>query len=218
MYHIIKTYKCIGATVGGTPGTRLGNIVPSCEIAIIDKKKMCVEGVRNREKKSDRRPDGERMCRTLWWSILDPNSLALSFLPPISHLGLSISQPVGQRKYQSLRTLIPLMRCYELGRRERERRKERSGAGNQETETLEERKQASERERERERDRGREGGRKLSSCCLGIGATQFLSGRPEASRSTSVCVSADGQHCDILLLCGACSRGGGLCPKAQPAR
>ncbi len=115
---------------------------------------MCVERVRNREKKSDRRPDGERMWRTLWWSILDPNSLALSFLPPISHLGLSIPQPVGQRKYQSLRTLIPLMGCYEVGRSERERETEREKWGGESGDRDTGRKKTRERERERERERG----------------------------------------------------------------
>lgn len=33
-----------------------------------------------------------------------------------------------------------------------------------------------------------------------------------------VCVSADGQHCDVVVLRGARSCGGGVCPATQPAR
>lgn len=51
--------------MGGSPGTRLGSIVPSCEIAITDQRSLCVERVRNREK---REIDGqmERDCEGLY--------------------------------------------------------------------------------------------------------------------------------------------------------
>lgn len=51
--------------------------------------------------------------------MVSPGSKQSGIVFSISHVGLSIPQPVGQREYQSLRTLIPLMRCYKVGKRER---------------------------------------------------------------------------------------------------
>lgn len=101
------------------------------------------------------------------------------------------------------------MRRYKVGKREREREKWGGESAGRDIG----RKKTS----ERGRGRGREGGNCPPHAVLASVPPSF-SRAGQKPHDLPLCVSADGQHCDVLLLCGACSRGGGLCPKAQPAR